>query len=84
MLKIYGRPPTAEEYTNAFRLYGGNESEFLCADCATVSRIDTERDPRVCRKCGSISLRDISELAKTECPKCRGGHFNSGEFGAIS
>ena len=29
MLKIYGRQPTSEEYANAFRFYGGKESEFL-------------------------------------------------------
>jgi hypothetical protein len=84
MLKIYGRQPTSEEYANAFRLYGGNENEFLCADCATISRIDRKRDPKVCKECNSTSLDDVSELAKAECPKCRSGHFNSGEFNGIS
>src|SRR5258707_993395 len=84
MLKIYGRQSTSQEYANAFRLYGGNESEFLCADCANVTRIDPKRDRKVCKGCNSTSLDDVSELAKAECPKCRSGHFNSGEFNGIS
>jgi predicted Zn-ribbon and HTH transcriptional regulator len=56
----------------------------LSSETALLKNGDMQRDPRACRKCGSISLRDISELAKTECPKCRAGHFNSGEFGGIS
>lgn len=84
MLAIYGREPTAAEYANAFRLYGGNESGFLCTDCAIVNRIDPKRDPAACKRCGSNSLRQVKELAKMECPKCRLGQFDCGEFGGIS
>jgi len=84
MQKIYGRPPTAEEYTKAFQSYGGNESEFLCEQCAGVSRIDPERDRKVCKMCGSTSVRHTSGLAKTQCPKCPVGHFDCGTPGGIS
>jgi Zn finger protein HypA/HybF involved in hydrogenase expression len=84
MLKIYGRQPTSQEYANAFRLYEGNESEFLCADCGNVTRIDPKRDPKVCKGRNSTSLHEVSEVVKAECPKCRSGHFNSGKSNGMS
>ena len=84
MVKIYGRRPTSEEYSNSWRLYGGNKREFLCEECAAVSRIDPERDPKVCKMCNPTSLRVTRELANTECPKCRTGHFDSGQLSGIS
>ena len=95
---IYGRSPTRDEYERAFEpsyarltpsyeghtLYGGNESEFLCSSCAEVNRIDPKRDPMKCKKCGASSLRAVSGLAKTECPKCRQGRFDEGSFAGIS
>ncbi|HEX6565255.1 MAG TPA: hypothetical protein VF020_13270 [Chthoniobacterales bacterium] len=84
MLKIYGREPTTQEYEEAFRLYGGNESELLCQDCATINWIDLKRHPVACKQCGSTSLKDTGNVAHSECPKCRGGNFNSGELGGIS
>lgn len=81
---IYGRSPTPDEYKRAFELYGGNESEFLCLSCAEVNRIDSERDPMECKKCGASSLQDVSKLAKTECPKCRQGRFGDGSLAGIS
>jgi hypothetical protein len=81
---IYGRAPTWDEYKRAFELYGGNESGFLCFSCAEVNRIDSKRDPMKCKKCGDISLRDVCELTKTECPKCRQGRFDEGSLVGIS
>jgi hypothetical protein len=75
---IYGRSPTQDEYERAFELYGGNESEFICLSCAEVNRIDPNRDPMNCKKCGADTLRDARELARTECPKCRQGNFEDG------
>ena len=75
---IYGRSPTRDEHKRAFELYGGNESEFLCLSCAEVSRIDPKRDPMKCKRCGASSLREVSRLAETECPKCRQGNFEDG------
>jgi hypothetical protein len=81
---IYGRSPTSDEYKRAFELYGGNESEFLCSSCAEVNRIDSKRDPMKCQKCGASSLKEVSGLAKTECPKCRQGRFDEGSIAGIS
>jgi hypothetical protein len=75
---IYGRSPSQDEYKRAFQLYGGNESEFLCLSCAEVNRIDSKRDPMKCKKCGASSLREVSGLAKTECPKVPGRAFRRG------
>jgi hypothetical protein len=84
MREICGHSPTPDEYVRAFRRYGGNETEFLCYDCLTISRIDVEIDLRICASCKSSALRAASRLAQTECPKCREGHFDDGETTAIS
>jgi len=75
---IHGRSPTGDEYKRAFELYGGNESEFLCLSCAEVNRIDPKRDLMKCKKCGTSSLRAVSGLAKTECPKMPARAFRRG------
>jgi hypothetical protein len=84
MQEIYGRSPAPEEYEMAFRRYGGNESEFLCYDCLTISRIDVERDPRVCSSCKSCALIATSRLAQTKCPRCREGNFADGQITMVS
>src|SRR5262249_35297245 len=84
MILIYGRSPSPEEYNRAFQLYGGNESTFLCLGCAEVNRIDPKRDATACKNCGSSSLREARKVAKTECPKCRQGHFDDGSLAGIS
>ena len=81
---IYGRAPSREEYNRAFQLYGGNESEFLSLDCAKVNRIDPKRDGMGCKNCGSSALREVGKVAKTECSKCRRGHFDDGSLAGIS
>jgi len=68
----------------AFRRYGGNETEFLCYDCLTISRIDVEIDLRICASCKSSALRATSRLAQTECPKRREGHFDDGQMTGVS
>ena len=81
---IYGRSPTRNEYKRAFELYGGNESDFLCLSCAEVNIIDAKPHPMKCKKCGTSSLRAVSGLAETECPKCRQGHFDEGFPAGVS
>jgi Zn finger protein HypA/HybF involved in hydrogenase expression len=81
---IYGRSPTRDEYERAFQLYGGDESGFLCLSCAEVNRIDSKPHPMKCKKCGASSLREVSGLAGTECPKCRQGRFDGGSQAGIS
>jgi hypothetical protein len=81
---IHGRSPTQDEYERAFESYGGNESGFLCLRCAEVNRIDSKRDLMKCKKCGTGSLREVSGLAGTECPKCRQGRFDGGSPSGIS
>jgi hypothetical protein len=81
---IYGRSPTRDEYNRALQLYGGNESAFLCLSCAEVNRVDSKRDPMKCKKCGASLLREVSGLAKTECPKCQQGCFDEGSIAGIS
>ena len=84
MSEIYGHSPTPEEHVRAFRRYGGNETEFLCYDCLTITRIDVEIDLRICSSCKSAALRAASRLAQTKCPKCREGHFDDGEITGVS
>jgi hypothetical protein len=81
---IYGLSPSQEEFDRAFQLYGGNESEFLCLSYAEVKRIDPQRDPMNCKECGADSLRNVHELAKTDCPKCHQGRFDEGSPVGIS
>ena len=84
MQQIYGRSPTPEDYGRVFRMYGGNETEFLCYDCLTISRIDIEREPRICANCKSSALHGASRLVQTRCPKCREGHFDDGQITGVS
>src|SRR6266403_3829508 len=84
MREIYGHSPTPDEYLRAFRRYGGNETEFLCYDCLTISRIDVEIDLRICSSCKSAALRAASRLAQTKCPNCRQGHFDAGKMTGVS
>jgi len=84
MQEIYGRSSTPEENERAFRRYGANETEFLCYDCLTISRLDVEIEPRVCASCKSSALRTASRLAKTKCPRCRQGNFADGQITAVS
>jgi|SRR3982074_2141871 hypothetical protein len=55
MSEIYGHSPTPEEHVRAFRRYRGNETESLCYDCLTISRIDVEIDLRMCSSCKSAT-----------------------------
>lgn len=64
MLQVYGRPPTSEEYERLAIVWRQRKLISLRTVCP-VSRIDPERDPKVCKMCGSTPVRHISGLGET-------------------
>ena len=81
--KVLGHTPDEEEKKAFLEKNCGNESTYLCGECAAVSRRDAERDRLMCRKCRSANIRLTNELEGTACPKCKKGTLK-GKPSAIS
>jgi len=82
--RVLGRTPKREEIDEMVKLHGGNESNFICADCLRITQRNPSKDALVCGDCHSSRLVRTHELGGTRCLSCEVGQFDGGNLAAIS
>lgn len=53
----------------------GNDSPYLCLQCATTFTVDSRAPVTICPKCGAAEIKDTYQLEGVQCPYCREGIF---------
>lgn len=61
----------------------GFESDCICLSCLEKTRLDIEKDSRLCPACSNGIVVSAIELIDKKCPKCGTGKFVRTETDAI-
>ena len=81
--QILGHSPDPDELEMIYRKYSGNAPDHICRACGETSKVDPDKDEKLCSSCGSKKIEDLYNLGGTKCIKCP-GTFSEGSMGAIS
>lgn len=72
------------EETLFVRSRTGSMSVCICLECLNKSRLDIEKDVRLCGQCGSKQIKTVLELVGQTCPKCHSGIIEKKDSGFMS
>jgi len=81
--KILGHSPSPAEQEKIEAKYTRNAPDHICRVCGEISRVDPEKDGKVCPSCGSKKIVELFKLGWKKCIECP-GKFSKGKIGAIS
>ena len=81
--KILGHLPSPDELEKIEATCTGNAPDHICRACGKTSKVDPDKDKKLCPSCGSEEIEDLYNLGGTQCIKCP-GIFSEGSMGAIS
>ena len=82
-VQIAGHVPSEAEFQEILREKAGNAPDHICRDCGEISKVDPERNGRICPNCNSARIEDVYGLEGKKCVKCS-GRFAKGIMAAIS
>lgn len=68
-----GAPATKEEREAYLASRMGNEWDWLCLECGSLSQIDKDTHNLACSSCSSTKLKEVMEIEGVMCPKCYKG-----------